>query len=241
MVNSDRSKSVGESATTIDLPDHHLIEKLSKIQRTLKAPKGQTNAFGKYKYRSCEDILTAVKPHLDGLILKLSDEIVEVGGRIYVKAMASIADGQNSTYVCGWAREAEDKKGMDAAQITGAASSYARKYALNGLFCIDDTKDADHTNNGSEGQATPKKTTPKRVLEDIDLTIPGEEEIEVEPIIERAQKVFKGTPTNRPTPEGFKMMPSKYDGECKGCGKAFPQGEEILWSSKKGVFHYECA
>ena len=67
MVNSDRSKSVGESATTIDLPDHHLIEKLSKIQRTLKAPKGQTNAFGKYKYRSCEDILTAVKPHLDGL------------------------------------------------------------------------------------------------------------------------------------------------------------------------------
>ena len=142
--------SIAESATTIAEPDNSLIAKLSKIQRELKAPKSQTNAFGKYKYRSCEDILTAVKPYLDGLILKLSDEIVEVGGRVYVKATASIADGVNSTYVCGFAREPIDQKGMADAQLTGACSSYARKYALNGLFCIDDTKDADHTNNGTK-------------------------------------------------------------------------------------------
>jgi hypothetical protein len=123
-----------------------LTSKLASIQQTLKAPKGQVNTFGKYKYRSCEDILEAVKPLLGDLVLTISDDIVEVGGRVYVKATVSIYSGSGSVSTTAFARESETKKGMDDAQITGSASSYARKYALNGLFCIDDTKDADATN-----------------------------------------------------------------------------------------------
>ena len=122
---------------------------LVKIQAELKAPKGQTNNFGKYKYRSAEDIIEAVKPilHKYGTALVVSDEVVQVGDRIYIKATATLLDGTDDHIsVCGWAREEEVKKGMDSAQITGAASSYARKYALNGLFAIDDTKDADANN-----------------------------------------------------------------------------------------------
>jgi hypothetical protein len=122
---------------------------LVKIQAELKAPKGQTNNFGKYKYRSAEDIIEAVKPILNkyGTALVISDEVVQVGDRIYIKATATLLDStDNHISVHGWAREEEVKKGMDAAQITGSASSYARKYALNGLFAIDDTKDADATN-----------------------------------------------------------------------------------------------
>jgi hypothetical protein len=119
---------------------------MKDIQAKLKAPKGQYNNFGKYKYRSCEDIVEAVKPLLAeaGYHLILSDDIVLVGDRVYVKATATVFNG---TDVLGtataFAREPQDKKGMDASQITGTASSYARKYALNGLFAIDDTKDAD--------------------------------------------------------------------------------------------------
>ena len=124
--------------------------KLVNIQAELKAPKNQVNAFGKYKYRSAEDIIEAVKPilfkHQSALLI--SDEIVQVGDRIYVKATAMLVDelSEDRISVSGWASEEEVKKGMDAAQITGSASSYARKYALNGLFAIDDTKDADSTN-----------------------------------------------------------------------------------------------
>lgn len=120
-------------------------DKLVNIQKELKAPKGQYNSFGKYKYRSCEDILEAVKPLLakNGCILTLSDDIVSAGNRFYIKAVATISDGDSSITVSALAREEETKKGMDGSQITGTASSYARKYALNGLFCIDDTKDAD--------------------------------------------------------------------------------------------------
>ena len=125
--------------------------KLVKIQAELKAPKNQMNAFGKYKYRSAEDIIEAVKPILfkNNCALLISDEIVQVADRVYVKATAMLIDENNEELpikVFGWAREEEVKKGMDAAQITGSASSYARKYALNGLFAIDDTKDADSTN-----------------------------------------------------------------------------------------------
>ena len=125
--------------------------KLVKIQAELKAPKNQMNAFGKYKYRSAEDIIEAVKPILfkNNCALLISDEIVQVSDRVYVKATAMLIDENNEELpikVYGWAREEEVKKGMDAAQITGSASSYARKYALNGLFAIDDTKDADSTN-----------------------------------------------------------------------------------------------
>jgi hypothetical protein len=124
--------------------------KLVKIQTELKAPKNQTNSFGKYKYRSAEDIVEAAKPILNKYetALLISDEVVQVGDRIYIKATATlILDENNIVSVFGWAREEEVKKGMDAAQITGSASSYARKYALNGLFAIDDTKDSDATND----------------------------------------------------------------------------------------------
>lgn len=123
-----------------------LTNKLASIQQKLKAPKGQMNKFGGYKYRSCEDILEAVKPLLGELVLTISDDIVEVGGRVYVKATVSINSGSGSVSTTAFARESLDRKGMDDSQITGSASSYARKYALNGLFCIDDTKDADATN-----------------------------------------------------------------------------------------------
>jgi hypothetical protein len=122
---------------------------LAKIQVELKVPKTQVNNFGKYKYRSAEDIVEAVKPILSKYktALVISDEVVQVGDRIYVKATATLLDEtDNHITVNGWAREEEVKKGMDAAQITGSASSYARKYALNGLFAIDDTKDSDATN-----------------------------------------------------------------------------------------------
>ena len=124
-----------------------VYEKLLAIQRELKAPKNQYNSFGKYNYRSCEDILTAVKPLLaeNKLTLRLSDKVVCIGERYYVEAHAVLTDYTDGTDVqsCAYAREDESKKGMDGSQITGTASSYARKYALNGLFLIDDTEDAD--------------------------------------------------------------------------------------------------
>ena len=129
----------------------NIYEKLLKAQVELKAPKGQYNSFGKYKYRSCEDILEALKPVLDKLKLTLfiSDEIVESEGRKYVKAtitLINIEKPDEKIQVSALAREEETKKGMDGSQITGASSSYARKYALNGMFMIDDTKDSDSTN-----------------------------------------------------------------------------------------------
>jgi hypothetical protein len=138
------------------------LETLAQIQQQLKAPKGQTNAFGKYKYRSCEDIMNAVKPHLGDWSLIVSDEIVLIGDRYYVKATAKLRrpatkkeiskDVFNEMGVCfhestAYAREPLNKKGMDEAQITGATSSYARKYCLAGLFAIDNEKDADATND----------------------------------------------------------------------------------------------
>lgn len=129
---------------------NEFILKVAKIQQELKAPKNQINKFGGYKYRSCEDILEAVKPLLGELVLTVRDDIVEVGGRVYIKATATITDGTNKIENTAFAREAESKKGMDESQITGASSSYARKYALNGLLCIDDTKDADATNTHDE-------------------------------------------------------------------------------------------
>lgn len=131
------------------------IERLSSIQEKLKCKKGQYNSFGKYHYRSCEDILESIKPLLSGLVLTISDEIIEVGGRVYVKATVLITDGESTLTNHGLAREALTKKGQDESQITGAASSYARKYALNGMFCIDDTKDADSHDNSTSATASP--------------------------------------------------------------------------------------
>lgn len=128
-------------------------ERVVIVQKELKAPKSQYNSFGKYRYRNAEDILNSVKPLLavNDLILTLSDELIALGSRIYVKATATLQDCNtaNTISVDAYAREDEVRKGMDGSQITGAASSYARKYALNGLFLIDDTKDADATNDGT--------------------------------------------------------------------------------------------
>lgn len=147
-------------------------EKLMKIQLELKAPKGQFNDYGKYNYRSCEDIFTAVKELLGNVncTLVLSDDPVMIGDRIYIKATATLFDCESDEKISNtaYAREADTKKGMDSSQITGTASSYARKYALNGLFCIDDVKDADTNEyanqqnnskqnaNNNQSKATPK-------------------------------------------------------------------------------------
>ena len=142
------------------------MDALFTIQQELKAPKGQYNSFGKYKYRSCEAILEALKPLLGKTksTLNLSDEIVAVGNRIYVKATATLIDEGGKTYTAtAFAREDETKKGMDSAQITGSASSYARKYALNGLFSIDDTTDSDTE------ETPPAPTVPDRGYTDAQL------------------------------------------------------------------------
>lgn len=129
-----------------------LTQRVGDIQHKLKAPKGQYNSFGKYNYRSCEDILEGVKPLLKehNLALLIDDEIVQIGERYYVKATAKITDGRESVSATAYAREPDTKKGMDESQITGATSSYARKYALNALLCIDDTKDADTMDNSKK-------------------------------------------------------------------------------------------
>ena len=140
----------------------NITTKLVNVQSDLKAPKSQYNSFGKYKYRSCEDILEAVKPHLkkNGLALVVKDEIVEIAGRVYVKATAKVIDENGAEIsTTAFAREPQEKKGMDDSQVTGASSSYARKYALNGLFAIDDNKDAD--SNELSGQKEDAKADKK--------------------------------------------------------------------------------
>lgn len=126
-----------------------MIKALGAIQAKLNAPKNQTNNFGGYDYRSCEDVLQAVKPLLaeNHAVLRLADELLLIGDRYYVRATATLDVNGESVSTTAYAREADAKKGMDASQITGATSSYARKYALNGLFCIDDNKDADTDEN----------------------------------------------------------------------------------------------
>ena len=151
-----------------------IYEKLGAIQQALKAPKGQYNDFGKYRYRSCEDVLEALKPLLaeHKCVLLLSDNIETAEGRVYVRARATLVDLEDAEKVISaegsevtpgisvtaFAREEESKKGMDASQVTGAASSYARKYALNGLFCIDDNKDSDFTNHTPKEERKPDET-----------------------------------------------------------------------------------
>ena len=153
----------------------NVYEKLLSIQTALKAPKNQYNAFGKYNYRNCEDILEAVKPLCKEhkAVLYLTDDIVTVGERYYVQAKAIFIDTESNEKLCAiaYAREEETKKGMDGSQVTGASSSYARKYALNGLFDIDDTKDSDTTNthgkddDADKPKAPTKKNKPKTTRE----------------------------------------------------------------------------
>ena len=142
-----------------------VYEKLSKVQAELKAPKGQYNSFGKYKYRSCEDILEAVKPlnAKHGVVLTVGDEVVEISNRFYVKATAVFVDIESGEKITNTAlaREDDAKKGMDGSQVTGTASSYARKYCLNGLYCIDDTKDADTDEYRHQQERKPQESKPQ--------------------------------------------------------------------------------
>lgn len=143
------------------------MDSLISIQSELKAPKSQYNSFGKYSYRNAEDILEAVKPLLSkyNATMYITDEVVEVGSRIYVKATVTLSDGKETITASAYAREPETRKGMDDSQITGATSSYARKYALNGLFAIDDTKDAD-TNEAREQANNAPAEKPKSKFTD---------------------------------------------------------------------------
>lgn len=144
---------------------NNIYKKLMAVQSELKAPKGQYNKFGGYNYRSCEDILEAVKPLLNkhGLVLVLTDSVSEQGDRFYVRAEARLIDADNGDEIKtdAYAREALTRKGMDDSQVTGSTSSYARKYALNGLFCIDDNKDADTRNNAPQGRSNARNDSPK--------------------------------------------------------------------------------
>jgi len=143
--------------------DKSLHERLADIQANLVAPKGQFNKFGNYKYRSCEDILSAVKPLLNGLVLTSTEEVIMVGNRYYIKATATITDGKDSISTTAFAREPEDRKGMDSAQVSGSTGSYSKKYSLNSLFAIDDQKDADATNDHGKAPTRAAKKPPAAV------------------------------------------------------------------------------
>ena len=160
----------------------NIYEKLLKAQVELKAPKGQYNSFGKYKYRSCEDILEALKPVLDKfkLTLFIKDDVIEVNGRNYVKAVITLVNIEKPDEIIetsALAREEREKKGMDGSQITGASSSYARKYALNGMFMIDDTKDSDSTNTHGKEEKTEAERK-KEAIETINKLADTEEKTE---------------------------------------------------------------
>jgi len=147
------------------------MKELIEIQNELKAPKNQRNTFGNYNYRSAEDILEAVKPLLKkhGCHLTISDEMIQLGDRYYVKATATLSKDADSISTTAYAREEESKKGQDSSQTTGSTSSYARKYALNGLFCIDDTKDADFTNTHEKAEQPRASARPPKSDIDGDL------------------------------------------------------------------------
>ena len=174
-----------------------IFEKLVKIQNELKAPKNQYNKFGNYSYRNCEDILESLKPLLERekLTLLLGDELVMIGERYYVKSTATLTDGEEEIKNSAFAREEETKKGMDGSQITGASSSYARKYALNGLFLIDDMKDSDATNTGQKQETKKEETTGSsrivlinRINElELELNVPHEKTLEIYKVSSNSQ------------------------------------------------------
>jgi len=190
---------------------NNLHYKLNKIQVELNAPKNMYNSFGKYKYRNLEGILEGLKPLLKETetVVKITDEVVAVLDRIYIKATVSILDGKDEISVSAFARESESKKGMDASQLSGSCSSYARKYACNGLFAIDDTKDADSMDNSGDGKAPfehtdyskSKKMTAKQIIIINDLVAEiGDVDIE-----EKTNKWLLSDPST----EGAKKMISK--------------------------------
>lgn len=194
--------------------------RLATIQHTLNAPKGQYNNFGKYHYRSCEDILEGVKPLLDGLFLSISDEIVLIGDRYYVKSTATITDGETSHSATAMAREALDKKGLDEAQITGATSSYARKYCLNGLFGIDDSKDADSNehkqqqNNAKphQQQQKPKPAPDAALAAFTEAAMKKATLEELKQAFAKAWQMLDGTPEQAKAKEVYEIRKSELEG-----------------------------
>lgn len=199
-----------------EIKKESLFSKLANVQEKLKAPKDKDNSFGKYKYRSLEDILEKAKPLLNenGLILILNDEIVEISGRFYVKATATVLNADDSDNAgisaIAFARESESKSGMDAAQLTGSCSSYARKYAVSGLFCIDNNKDIDSDEYAAEPTPEKAKTTAAKTA--------GRPKKTAEPAPE---------PTPTPTPEPPPIIEPVY---CEDCGAEIkpvktPKGE----------------
>ncbi|MED9243758.1 ERF family protein [Escherichia marmotae] len=191
--------------------------RLAAIQENLNAPKNQYNSFGKYKYRSCEDILEGIKPLLNGLFLSISDEVVLIGDRYYVKATATITDGENRHTATALAREEESKKGMDSAQVTGATSSYARKYCLNGLFGIDDAKDADtdehkHQKNAAAKQSKPS-LTPEQVLKAFtDAAMQKNTVEELKQAFAKAWKMLEGTPEQHKAQDVYNIRRDELEG-----------------------------
>jgi|DEB0MinimDraft_4_1074332.scaffolds.fasta_scaffold63302_2 hypothetical protein len=149
-------------------------KKLSQLQQDIKAPKNKKNTFGNYSYRSCEDVMQSFKQinKQYNFFLSVTDEIINIGDRYYIKATAKITDGENIVENVAYAREDENKKGMDLSQLTGACSSYARKYALNGLFCLDDTKDPDTDDFQNESQNKQNKSQNKQNESVFDSTLP---------------------------------------------------------------------
>ena len=194
--------------------------RLATIQHTLNAPKGQYNNFGKYHYRSCEDILEGVKPLLDGLFLSISDEIVLIGDRYYVKSTATITDGETSHSATAMAREALDKKGLDEAQITGATSSYARKYCLSGLFGIDDSKDADSNehkqqqNNAKphQQQQKPKPAPDAALAAFTEAAMKKATLEELKQAFAKAWQMLDGTPEQAKAKEVYEIRKSELEG-----------------------------
>lgn len=173
----------------------NVYEKLMSVQAELKAPKGQYNSFGKYKYRSCEDILESLKPVLNKfkLTIMISDDVVEVNARNYIKAtvtLINIEKPDEQVQVTALAREEESKKGMDGSQITGASSSYARKYALNGMFAIDDTKDSDGTN--THGKEEKKEDNKEKAIKMITKNIKEEDDIFLETLLQDMGRTHLG-------------------------------------------------
>ena len=189
----------------------NIYEQLQKVQTELKAPKGQFNKFGGFKYRSQEDILESVKPLLakNGLTLTLNDEIVLVADRVYVKATATLYNVEGATLnTTALAREPNEKKGMDEAQITGATSSYARKYALNGLFAIDDTKDADT----EEREKEEKKAKEQQELRDELLLKAQRVGVDLQKLVVYYKKNFVNELTNEEIVNAISMKEGKKNG-----------------------------
>ena len=198
-----------------------MITKLALIQQELCAPKNQYNSYGKYNYRSCEDILEGLKPCLEktGCALTISDELIVVGERYYVKATATLHDNETDKKISNvaYAREELTKKGMDASQITGAASSYARKYALNGLFCIDDVKDADTRDNRQKEAKAQKqaeaeqKEIENQLINDVKVKVLiGKCESENVPV-EKILKLYKVTAIENITEKMFRNIIDNFE------------------------------